>query len=97
VAGESLHIVTLEASVASERSLSVRVRLSESGVVNLYFVLTAPNGRQVGSTEVTVGRKTRDLTVELPLAEPLSGVYRLKASLSVNDHVVDNARIEVNV
>ncbi len=83
--------------MASGRSLSVRVRLSEPGVVNLFLSLTAPNGRQVVYAEVTVGRKTRDLTVEVPLAERLSGLHRLKASLCLNDHVIDNARIEVNV
>lgn len=97
VAGDALHISSLEASVASERSLSVRVRLSEPGAVNLFFSLTRANGKQVGWAEVTVGRKTGDLTVEVPLAEPLTGPHRLKASLSVNDHVIDNARIEVNV
>lgn len=99
VASGRLHIQSLEASGASERSLSVRVRLSEGarGMVTIILTLTAPDGRQTGGTEVTLGRKTRDLSVELPLVGARSGQYRLKATLVDGDQVVDNARTEVKI
>lgn len=97
-AGEQIQIVALEATVASEHSLSVRVRLSHGDFVTLLFTLASSNGQQIGVQEVTVGRKTTDLTVEMPLRDALKpGTYRLKATLSVYDRVVDNARTDVIV
>ena len=92
-----MRITALEASAASDRSLSVHVCLSEPGTVTLVITLTAPDGREVGGTEVMVGRRTRELTVEVPLAHPVRGTYRLKATLSLADEVIDNARIDLHV
>lgn len=92
-----MRITKLEASKASDRSLSVHVHLSVPGLVTLLLTLTAPDGQEVGGAEVLVGRKTRELTVEVPLDHPVRGTYRLKATLSQADGVVDNARIDIHV
>lgn len=99
VASERLHISTLEATVGADRSLSVRVRLSEGalGPVTIVLTVSAADGRQVGGTEVMLSRKTRELSVALPLSYAKAGSYRLKASVSDGDHVNDNARIEVRI
>lgn len=99
IATERVSISTLEASVASDRSLSVRLRLSDGaqGPVTIVLTVTGPDGRQVGGTEVMLSRKTRELSVAIPLPTVRSGDYRLKATVSDGDHVVDNARIEVRI
>lgn len=95
VASSNLHIRSLEAAPTSDRSLSIRVKLSDEGIVTLYFSLTGADGHEAGRLEVVVGRRTRDLTVEMPVTESLSGSYRLKATLIVGDRVLDNARLEI--
>lgn len=99
VAVGSLHISSLEATVAPDRSLSARVRLSEGaqGPVTITLTVTAPDGRQVGGTDVVLSRKTRELSVALPLSNARAGDYRVKATLSDGEHLVDNARTEVKI
>lgn len=99
VASDQLYIQSLEASGISGRSFSVRVRLSAGaqGPVTIIITLSAPDGVQVGGTEVMLGTRTRDLSVELPLSGARTGQYRLKATLMDGDRVVDNARTEVNL
>lgn len=71
--------------------------LKSLGLLSLYFTLSAEDGRQIGGMEVTVGRKTRSLTVEMPLLHPLAGRYRLKSTLCKDEQVLDNARIELMI
>ncbi len=99
VASDQLHISALDASVASDRSLSVRVRLSDGarGPVIIVFTVSAHDGRQVGGTELLLSRKTREVSVEIPLPNIRAGHYRLKATVSDGDHVVDNARLDVKI
>gem|GEM_PF-6506080 len=66
-------------------------------LLSLVFTLTAVDGRQMGGMEVTIGRKTRDLSVEMELPTALSGPHRLKACLCSGDHVLDNARIDLSL
>lgn len=103
-----LHLAGLEAKAASQRSLAVRVRLdgpepapTDAETVNgarlgalltVVLSLTAADGRLVGGTEVTLGRRARELTVELPA--PRHGLYRLKAVLCEGEQIIDNARID---
>jgi hypothetical protein len=114
-ASNPLHIARLEATVASERSLSVRVRITDAviaeappeggeapcllsaGLLSLFFTLTTPEGRQVSGMEVMLGRRTREISIEMPSPEPLSGSYRLKAALGTDEYVIDNARIDLVV
>jgi hypothetical protein len=106
-AGNDLHITSLEAVSANQRSLAVRVRLAGSSgevsaektlcLLSLEFTLTAPDGRQVGGMDLVVGNKTRDLSVEMPVPAALGGPHRLKATLCCNDRVVDNARIDLHL
>jgi hypothetical protein len=96
----SLYIDSLQVTDASERSLSIAVRLSgddegQLQLLHLVFTLTAVNGAQVGGMEVTIGRKTRGLTIEMPLPARLRGTYRLKASLCAGETVIDDARIDI--
>lgn len=95
VAGEPAQIRRLEAAFADERTLSVRVTLAGTGPFDLLFTLTTLHGRLSGRLDVTVGRATRDLSVEMPFAAAVTGPCRLKATLAVGDQVVDNARIDV--
>lgn len=68
-----------------------------AGLFTLFFTLTAADGRQVGGMEVTVGRRTRDLSVEVPLPAGLTGSHRLKAVLCADDAVLDNARTDLQL
>lgn len=97
VTSSGLYISTLEADLATERSLSVRTRLSVEGSVTLFFSLTGRDGRQVGAQEVQVSRRARALTVELHTDEALKGRYRLKAVLMVGERILDNARIDIDL
>lgn len=97
VASSGLFICTLEADLATERSLSIRTRLSMEGAVTLFFTLTDPDGRQVGAQEVQVSRRARALTVELHAKEELKGRHRLKAVLMIGDRILDNARIDIDL
>lgn len=100
VASDDLHITRLQAAAVGSRSLGIRISLAGAvagpALLTLDFTLTATNGRQVGAVNVVVGNTTRDLSLEMPLAAPLTGPHRLKAALSCGDWVVDNARIEIN-
>ncbi len=102
VASHPFHITALEATPLSEQRLSVRVRLDgpaegPPGLFTLLFTLSAADGRHIGGMDVTVGRKARDLTVEMVLPERIQGSYRLKASLCEEDAVIDNARIDLEI
>jgi hypothetical protein len=101
-AAHPLHITSLEASAANQRSLAVRLRLSApdgaavAGLLTIVLSLTATSGKLVGGTDLTVGARTRDLSVELPLPSP-HGTYRLKAALCAGERVIDNARVDIHV
>lgn len=97
VASSGLFIRTLEADLSSERSLSVRTRLSMEGAVTLFFTLTGREGVQVGAQEVQVSRRARALTVELHANQELKGRYRLKAVLMMGDRILDNARVDMDL
>lgn len=102
-ASSHLRFASLHASTASERSLSVRIRLAgeaserEPGLLTIVITLSALDGRQAGGVEVTIGRRTRDLTVDMPVTEPPAGPYRLKASLCAEERVLDNARTDLSL
>lgn len=71
--------------------------LRSAGLLTLFFTLMTPDGQQVAGMEITLGRRTRDLSVEMPCHSPLAGSYRLKAALCNEEYVIDNARVDVTV
>lgn len=100
VASEPIHMVGLEARVANQRSVSVRIRLDggeEQGLLGIVITLSSAAGAHVGGAELTVTGRTRDLTVEVPVKSYRPGTYRLKATLSAGDRVVDNARLDLSL
>ncbi|HYG56520.1 MAG TPA: hypothetical protein VD902_00430 [Symbiobacteriaceae bacterium] len=100
VASNPLHITALEARVANQRSVSVRIRINgeeDAGLLGIVLTLSSATGAHIGGTEITVTGKTRDLTVEVPVKGVRPGVCRLKATLSTSDRVVDNARIDLQL
>lgn len=101
-AAKALQLVAVDASVSGEKSLAVRVRLAESNsrpkaLLTIVFTVTAPDGRQVGLQDATVSTRTRDITMDIPLAERARGQFRLKVTLSVDDQVLDNARVDLEL
>lgn len=100
VASDDLHITRLQAAKAGDRSLGIHICLARDvaapGPLALNFTLTAADGRRVGAIDVVLRGKNHDLSLEMPLAVPLAGPHRLKATLSCGERVVDNARIEIN-
>ena len=104
-ASSVLHISSLEATVLSDRCLSVRVRLAgheqqpsaPQQLLTLYFTLTSPDGSELGGMDVTIAPKSRGLSIEMPLPHSIAGIYRLKASLCCDETVIDNARITLDV
>lgn len=97
-----LHIARLEAWYDPPETLSIRVRLGKSpvaagreGLITLLFTLTDERGEQVGSQEVSVGLKTAELAVAMPITREPVGLCRLKAALCLDQQVADDARIDV--
>lgn len=96
-------IIGLEATAASDRRLSIRVRLSgceaaaaggrSIGLLSLLFTLATANGRQMGGMEVTIGPRTCDLSVEMSVPESVSVGCQLKACLCVGETVLDTEQI----
>lgn len=102
VARDELHITRLEASPGGKNGLAVRIclhggKLETPGLLILDFSLTATDGQHVGGMSVAVGSRTRDISLEMPVTVTLHGVFRLKATLSHGDRVVDNARIDLEL
>jgi len=100
VASDDLRITRLQASVAGNRKLGIRIALAgaapEPCLLTLDFALTAADGRRTGAMDAVVSSKNRDLSLEMDLPAPLTGPHRLKATLSCGERVVDNARIDIN-
>lgn len=101
-AADPLSIDRLEAWYDPPETLSIRCRLSKSpagagreGLFALLFTLTDERGRQVGRQEVFVGARTAELAVAMELAREPQGRCALKASLCLDQQVIDDARIEV--
>lgn len=97
VASEALHIRSLEAAAATDRTLLVRVRLTTEDPITLFLTLSTAEGRQTGALEVPVERQTHEITVEMPTGDRMHGTYRLKAVLMAGERVLDNARIHLVV
>jgi hypothetical protein len=101
VATEQLYIAGLNAAPASNRSLAVRIRLGgdersarNAGLLSIVLTLTAPTGKLVAGTDLTIAARTRDLSVELPLPGAKAGLLRLKATLCAGEQILDNARVD---
>lgn len=101
-ASDPLHIARLEAWYDPPETLSIRVRLGKppaatgrQGLIALLFTLTDERGEQVGHQEVVVGPRTAELAVAMPISREPVGRCRLKAALSVNQQVIDDARINL--
>ena len=99
---DPLHIAWLEAWYDPPETLSIRVRLAKSpaatgrqGMITLLFTLTDERGERVGSQEVLVGPKTVELAVAMMITREPAGLCRLKASLCLDQQVIDDARIDV--
>lgn len=99
---DPLHIARLEAWYDPPETLSIRVRLGKSptgagreGLITLLFTLTDERGEQVGGQEVSVGPRTAELAVAMPISREPVGRCRLKAALCVDQQVLDDARIDL--
>ncbi len=101
-ASDPLAIDRLEASYDPPETLSIRCRLAKSpaavgreGLFSLFFSLTDERGRQIGRQEVFVGPRTAELAVAMALTREPRGRCQLKASLCLDQQVIDDARLEV--
>ncbi|MDF2629762.1 MAG: hypothetical protein K0R39_3593 [Symbiobacteriaceae bacterium] len=101
-AGDDLRITRLQATAPGSRSLGIDVSLAGEVtgdapcLLTLTFTLTAADGRRVGGMDLAVSNTNCNLSLEMPLTEPLTGPHRLKAALSCGERVADNARIDIN-
>lgn len=96
----NLWLSGLEASLVGDDRLSVQVSLSGSAPQQplvIVLTLTGAGGKELGHTEVVLGRKARSVAVEVRIPSSARGQVRLKATLCMGEKVVDNARTVVEL
>lgn len=93
-------LVGLQARLLGDDRLAVEVRLSGKGagqLIGIVLTLTAANGREIGHSELLLGKSAQAVTVELAIPPGVSGQALLKATLCVGEQVVDNGRTVIDV
>lgn len=90
----ALRLGSLQARFVNDERLAVEVGLTgeSSQPIGIVLTLTTTTGREVGHSEVVLGKSARAITVELQVSPGITGQALLKATLCLGDQVVDNGR-----
>jgi hypothetical protein len=95
-----LRFTGLQARPVGEDRLAVQVGLAGQAPphpVQIVLTLTGAGGREIGHSEVVLGRKARSVAVEVKVPARLRGQVRLKATLCIGEQIADNCRTVVEI